>query len=340
MPESDLQKRLEQLGRRLVDEAEAWERSTRGHRHEVVNSIATHITQQISEAIEKQRLTKNERRALRRAARTKRRAEERARKRAEASLAGGIVKLVAAVALAAFAALHPELWWLVFVSLGVGLGGAKELGMVAERERATLPAPAPQLDPPQQVHEVDALCDQLLADLKQAPEAVQNFVQAPEKTIASLRTTARALDARRHRLLAEEPRKRLSELSTQRQTLEARIAAAGDAVTKAKLGDALESLDAQRVALEQLATHADRVDGEYTSLLISLQELRTRVSVARSAASVVQLDGLKASVGRLNSELEAISEAMENASDSPLEPIAPISSDVPAHGTPGGRERA
>ena len=167
--------------------------------------------------------------------------------------------------------------------------------------------------------------------------AVQNFVQAPEKTIASLRTTARALDARRHRLLAEEPRKRLSELSTQRQTLEARIAAAGDAVTKAKLGDALESLDAQRVALEQLATHADR---EYTSLLISLQELRTRVSVARSAASVVQLDGLKASVGRLNSELEAISEAMENASDSPLEPIAPISSDVPAPGTPGGRERA
>lgn len=345
MSDSDLQKRLEQLGRRLVEDAEAWERSTRAQRRDAVNHLAAHITQQISTAIERQRLTKVERRALKRANRAQRRAEQRARERSEASVGAGIVMLIAALGMAAFAAFRPELWWMIFVALGFGLGGAKQVSLANERKRAALPATSPVLEPqhqhqPGEIHEVDALCDQLLADLKKAPEAVQHFVQAPEKTIASLRATARALDTRRRQLLAEEPRERLSALAAQRQTLEARLTAASDPVTKAKLGDALRSLDGQRSALEELGTHADRVDGEYTSLLISLQELRTRVSVARSAGSAVQLDGVKTSVERLNSELAAISGALDDVSSERLQPIAPVSTDdSPSGVVPAGRER-
>lgn len=341
MPETELQKRLEQLGRRLVEDAEAWERSTRSQRRDVVSHLAAHISQQISTAIEKKTLSKLDRRETRRAERARRRAERRAQERTEASTAGGIVMLLAAVGMAAFAAFRPELWWLVFVALGIGLGGAKQLSLVAERKSAALPAPALPIEPGTQTaagpaprHEVDTLCDQLLADLKRSPEAVQRFVQAPEKTIATLRATARALDTRRQQLLAEQPRERLAGLATQRGALEARLAAATDGVTKTKLGEALQSLDGQRSALEQLATYAERVDGEYTSLLVSLQELRTRVSVARSAGSAVQLDGVKHSVERLNSELEAISGALEDVSSGRLQPVAPVSLDEPPSATP------
>jgi hypothetical protein len=343
MPETELQKRLEQLGRRLVEDAEAWERSTRSQRRDVVSHLAAHISQQISTAIEKKTLSKLDRRATRRAERARRRAERRAQERTEASTAGGIVMLLAAVGMAAFAAFRPELWWLVFVALGIGLGGAKQLSLVAERKSSALPAPALPIEPgagtetaagAAPLHEVDTLCDQLLADLKRSPEAVQRFVQAPEKTIATLRATARALDTRRQQLLAEQPRERLAGLATQRGALEARLAAATDGVTRTKLGEALQSLDGQRSALEQLATYAERVDGEYTSLLVSLQELRTRVSVARSAGSAVQLDGVKHSVERLNSELEAISGALEDVSSGRLQPVAPVSLDEPQSATP------
>lgn len=349
MPEPDLQKRLEQVGRRLVEEVEAWERSTRDHRREAVAQLTTHITQQISHAIEKKRKSEEERRAERRTQRAQRRAERRAREREEASVFSGVAMVTAALALAAFAVLRPDLWWLVFVALGVGLGGAKQLGLVSERRRMALPSSTstdPTLEPGAQpaartaeTHEVDALCDQLLNDLARAPEAVRRFVQAPEKTIASLRATAKALDSRRLQLLAERPRERLAELETQARTLEGRLASATDEVTRAKLAEALKSLRAQRGALEQLATHADRVDGEYTSLLVSLQELRLRVSLARTAGSTIQLDGVKASVERLGAELEAISSALESVSSGRLAPVAPVSAEPDATSSRDVRER-
>ncbi len=344
MPECDLQKRLEQLGRRLVEDAEAWERSTRAQRRETVNHLAAHITQQITTAIERKQLSKFDRRALRRAKRDQLRAERHDRERAEASTGVGIIMLLAAAGLLAFAVFRPELWWLVFVAMGIGIGGAKQYSLANERDRTALPAPTPVLEPSAPAtsattHEVDALCDQLLADLKKAPEAVRHFVQAPEQTIASLRATARALDTRRLQLFAEQPRERLTALESQREALEGRLKAATDSVTRAKLGDALRSLDGQKSALEELATHADRVDGEYTSLLISLQELRIRVSVARSAGSSVQLDGVKASVERLNSELSAISGALDSVASERLQPIAPIAGDESA-GAVSDRERA
>jgi len=88
--------------------------------------------------------------------------------------------------------------------------------------------------------------------------------------------------------------------------------------------DALSSIAGQRHALEQLVVMAERVDGEYTSLLVHLQELRTRVSVARSTSGAVEFEGVKASVQRLNEELGAISEAMEAVRRGDVSPVTSI----------------
>lgn len=353
MPDSDLQKRLEQLGRRLVEDVERWEQSTRDQRRETLTHLTEHIGQQIVKAVEKERdrhLAKREsRREQKRREREERRAQRHEKQRAEASSLVGVAQLVVAMAFIAFAVLRPDLWWLLFIAMGLGIGGARQLSLASERRQLAREAArgeAPVI--PSKVaarteaeaHEVDVLCDQLLADLKEAPAAVRQFVRAPEKTIAALRGTARALDARRRQLMAEAPADRLAALGPQEATLKQRRDAAADEVTKRRLTEALASLDGQRAALTQLKVAAERVDGEYTSLLVSLQELRTRVAVAKTAGSDVQLEGLKGSVARLNSELEAISDALTSVAHEGLAPVAPISMDDEGTGRAGEKERA
>ena len=80
----------------------------------------------------------------------------------------------------------------------------------------------------------------------------------------------------------------------------------------------------------QLRTQISPVDGEYTSLLVLLQELRTRVAVARTAGSDVQLEGLKASVGRLNDELGAITDAMQAVQAGTLAPVVDVGGEADA----------
>lgn len=332
MAETDLQKRLEALGRRLVEDIEAWEKSTREQRREAITHLTEHVSQQIEKAVAKERTRRERRREERREHQLSRREARRQQQMMEASVGAGVISIIAALAFLAFAIIRPDLWWMIFIALGLGTSGARQFNLVASRKRLERGGEEEQRDQEEErrpkaddpVHEVDVLCDQLLADLKAAPEAVRQFVQAPEKTIASLRATARALDARRRQLLAEQPKERLAGLDEQRRTLKERRDGAVDELTRKRLDDALRSLDGQQKALEQLSVAAERVDGEYTSLLVSLQELRTRVSVAKTAGSAVQLEGLKSSVTRLNGELEAITEALESVSREGVQPVAPV----------------
>jgi predicted phage tail protein len=308
MSESDLNKTLERLGSLLTTEVEAWEKRTRADRRRVMDRVSTRL----NEALDKQsrRQTRREQKAARRAAR---RQEE----RENASVAGGVFGLIIAAVLVGFAAFRPEFWWLIFVALGVGGGGARQLGLATARNRLprgpVVQAPEPiQASSPER-HEIDQLCDQLLADLKASPQAVRSFLQDPEKTVEALRATSKSLDSRRQQLEAEDAKGKLAALVTQRQALVTRIEAAVDPQAKAKLQGALGSLDGQAAALHQLTAAAERVDGEYTALLVLLQELKTRVAVARSTTSGVQLDGLQHSVQRLNAELEAITDSLRAA---------------------------
>jgi hypothetical protein len=299
-----LQKRIERLGSKLLQEIESWEVASREPRRLAVERIEQSLTRAMT------RQSRHDEKLARRAAR---KAEKRKEEQDNASIPGAVISFVVALACIGLAVTNHDLFWLVFVALGFGSSGARQLTWALRRERAEkLPAHWAQIESQTGRNEIDPLCDQLLADLKSSPEAVRAFVVNPEKTIESLRATCHALAARRQQLAGERAVDRLAEVERHKRELSLKRDAAGDATARQKLGDALTSLDGQVGALRQLSAAHERVDGEYTSLLVTLQELRTRVSLAKSAGTSVQLEGLKQSVGRLNTELEAITEALES----------------------------
>jgi hypothetical protein len=324
MTESDLQKRLEKLGAQLVSDIESWEKRTRGDRTKALDELSHSLGGALGEVVhtiaaeaEKAKQRDDERKARK----AERKREREARN--PPSVAVGVVFLTAAVLCAVMGILNPQLWWMVFVALGLGLSGAGQVASASRRKRALGPEPTPAPERPA-VHEVDGVCDQLLADLEASPDAVKQFISEPKKTVTVMRTTLKALDQRRQQLLGEDATGRLQALATQRTSIEARRAATTDPETLQRMNEALHSMDGQREALEQLRVATDRVDGEYTSLLVHLQELRTRVAVAKSTSSHVQLEGLKASVQRLNDELGAISEAMEAVRRGDVAPVSEV----------------
>ena len=258
-------------------------------------------------------------------ARRERRRERHDSRRQEAienaSVPGGVFALVMALVMVGFAVTNLQYWWLIFVAFGIGSGGANQLSLARARDGK---AGAGQLEKelPAAQHEVDALCDQLLADLKASPEVVRAFLQQPEKTVEALRVTAKAVDQRRTDLAASGTKDQLAALEQQRTGLKARRDASTDVEARVKFDGALRSLDGQESALKLLVAVSDRLDGEYTSLVVLLQELKTRVAVARSTSGASQLDGLEQNVQRLNDELQAITESLvmtpvdEGATDS------------------------
>jgi len=332
MADNDLQKRLEKLGEQLVTNIEGWEKRTRGERGQVLDQLTHALEEKVGKALTKL-AEKGHREQARLVKRERRRRERQQRKHQEPTTVGGIVFLIAAAICAVMGIVNPHMFWMVFVALGLGLGGAgqlagaarrrKALGETAEDEADTEPVEAPKARPSTQAHEIDALCDALLADLGTAPETVRTFVSDPQKTVTSMRATLKSLDLRRQQLMGEDAAGRLAAARTQRAEFQVRHDTTGDAETKVRMEEALRSMSSQEAALQHLLVMTERVDGEYTSLFVHLQELRTRVSVAKSSSSSVQLEGVKASVQRLNDELGAISEAMEAVSRGALSPVSP-----------------
>ncbi len=228
----------------------------------------------------------------------------------KASVPGGVFALLMAVAMMIMAVTHTQYWWLIFVALCVGSGGANQLALARERDRQASGGTDEKKQELTAQHEIDALCDQLLTDLKASPEVVRAFLQHPEKTVEALRTTAKAVDQRRKDLAGAGSAEQLTALNKQRAELTSRRDASSDMEARVKFDGALRSLDGQESALKLLVAVSERLDGEYTSLLVLLQELKTRVAVARSTNTGSQLDGLEQNVQRLNAELQAITESL------------------------------
>ena len=147
----------------------------------------------------------------------------------EPSIPGGIVTAVIAVMCAVMAIANPQLWWLVFIALGLGTNAARMFGRAArnrqgdveppaeERERIDVAQPtaadtrAPEppvpvvppiaaepLDP--RVARIQSLCDRLLAELESGPPIVREVVTEPKATIGGLRQACIGI-ARREREL-------------------------------------------------------------------------------------------------------------------------------------------
>src|SRR5262249_46187163 len=131
---------------------------------------------------------------------------------------------------------------------------------------------------------VDAMADQLLADIRAAPPVLREVVQRPEETVRALRAGVHALERREREIRALVRPEDDARLQSERDNLQARLTAEQDPVTRQRLGEAVEALDRQRAQRASLVTAASRLEAERTRLLYTLEGLHTQVLAVRSTA--------------------------------------------------------
>lgn len=277
------------------------------------------------------RLSKEARREARRAERRARRREQAERERNPVQ---GVVYALVALALAVIAFSNPrQLWWMLFISLGLGSTAARHFSrpkraVEGQREAEALPEPAEKaLEPePRAVDvdprsaRVDVLCDKLVAELRAAPGVLREVVHRPEPTVEALRKSCHELVRRERELRALSSPEDEKRLADERAQLAARVEAERDAVVKERLGSALEVLDEQRRQRAELVTAASRLEAEYTRLYYTLEHLYAQVLRVRSADTAsadVAGAGLRTSLEQLGTEMDAVAEALEDVHRAP-----------------------
>ncbi|HYO53382.1 hypothetical protein [Archangium sp.] len=350
-PELPLQKHLRRMLEALAEGQkrhaqwkETWERQHAQEREKWARKQARGVEKWAehmgswAEHLEKKQRRKWERRMERERWREQQRAMKRQRQLEEANPLMGWVFAVAALVMAGMAVIRShELWWLIFVALGMGTAAAGILGRARQLEKARLqeretqgtasreeardeaPEAPVKTEAPRQAEDprtarVDVLCDKLLAELRAGPGVLRDVVHQPEQTVEGLRKSCHEL-ARRERelrsLSSPEDERRLEE---ERAKLAARVESEHDAVVKERLGKALRLLDEQRRQRAELATAASRLEAEHMRLYYTLENLYTQVLRVRSADAAsadVAGAGLRRSVEQLGLEMDAVAEALE-----------------------------
>ena len=221
------------------------------------------------------------RRESRRALRQARRAERRRR-----SPTAGVGMLFAAAGVLA-AVVNGAPYWLAFVAMWFAFIGVRRL--VGKREAATVEGEmVPEPDSVDaRMARVDALCDQLLADIQDAPPVLREVVHRPEETVRALREGVHALERREREIRALTRPEDDARLQSERDTLQKRLGAEQDAVTRQRLAEALEALDGQRAQRASLVTAASgwRPSGPAAH---TLEGLHTQVLAVRSTAEAAR----------------------------------------------------
>ncbi len=281
-----------------------------------------------------------EKQLRRQAWRETRRAMKQQRRQEEANPFMGWVFALAAVVMVGMAVMRRELWWLVFVALGMGSAAAGILGHArkqkqerleegaregtASREDARDEAPEKKAEKkpeaPARAEEdprtarVDSLCDKLLAELRAGPGVLRDVVHQPEQTVEGLRKSCHELARRERELRALSSPEDEHRLEEERARVVARVESERDAVVKERLEGALRLLDEQRRQRAELATAASRLEAEHMRLYYTLENLYTQVLRVRSADAAsadVAGAGLRRSVEQLGMEMDAVAEALE-----------------------------
>ena len=206
-------------------------------------------------------------------------------------------------------------FWLLFIALWMIFeGGRRLIGRRApEVEGEAIPEPT-GVDA--RLAQVDQLCDQLLADIQSAPPVLREIVQRPEETVEALRDGVHALERREREIRALARPEDDARLQSERDSLQRRLAAEQDAVTRQRLAQALEALEQQRSQRASLLTAASRLEAERTRLLYTLEGLHTQVLAVRSTAEAGQeqaaAEHLRQSLDTLSSEVSAVAGALES----------------------------
>ncbi len=270
-----------------------------------------------------------------------------------ASIPGGIVTAVVAVVCVVIAVTNPQLWWLVFVALGLGTNAAKAFGRAARNRRAeperqaderealegappaaaetraleppapvVPPVPAEPLDP--RVARIQNLCDKLLAELESGPPIVREVVTEPQATIGGLRQACIEIARRERELRGVLAAQEEGALAADRDALAARVSTERDEIVRDRLGQALRALDEQIAHRAELATAASRLEAENTRILYTVENLHMQLLRARSTdMGAPELGGrLRDSLQDLGTQIDAVAEALEWASTPAPTPAA------------------
>jgi hypothetical protein len=275
--------------------------------------------------------------------RQQRRAQRRIgpRHRDVADVPRGVVSAVAAVVCLVIAVRNPELWWLVFVALGLGTTAASAFGRATRSKRAGSEAeaqadrsehagavepaaaatrerePAARAEPADpRVTRIQSLCDKLLAELESGPPIVREVVAQPEATIGGLRQACLEIARRERELRSVLGAQEDAALVADRDALAARLSNERDDIVRDRLGQALRALEEQLAHRAELNTAASRLEAENTRILYTLENLHMQLLRARSTdIGAPELGGkLRESLRDLGSEIDAVAEALEWAS--------------------------
>lgn len=259
----------------------------------------------------------------------------------------GVVRLIAAAAVAVMAYRSPNLWWLVLLAIGLAISGIKRIVRYSEEEKLlsekeseagdktaesrsnkTPTAEKMPSEIAQSVARVDQWSDRLLAEVKRGPEVLRDVVRKPEETVEAIRQGCHSLAKREAELRALLTVEDDARLSKEREGLVKRLESEPDEVVRQRLSAALVALDEQRKQRAELLTAASRMEAERTRLSYVLENLYTqvlRVRSADSASAQVAGQGLKKSLESLGDEVGALADALE-AVNREEQMIAPVSS--------------
>lgn len=221
-------------------------------------------------------------------------------------------------------------FWLLFIAMWMLFEGLRRL---IGRRAPVVEAEAVQEETgvDARLARVDALCDQLLADIRSGPAVLREIVQRPEESVQALRDGVHALERREREIRSLARPEDDARLQSERESLQRRLTAEQDAVTRQRLGQAMEALDQQRSQRASLITAASRLEAERTRLLYTLEGLHTQVLAVRSTAEAGQeqaaAERLRQSLDTLSGEVSAVAGALESvqAVDAGAVPAPPAS---------------
>ncbi len=266
-----------------------------------------------------------------------------------AAVPRAVVSGAVAVVCLVLAVLNPELWWLVFVALGLGSSAASAFARAARSRREERAAQADQAEsgraveevgaaepaaaepvaaapepPDPRVARVQALCDKILAELESGPPVVREVVTEPRATIGGLRQACIEIARRERELRTVLAAQEEATLLAERDGLAGRLSSERDEIVRDRLGQALRALEQQLAHRAELTTAATRLEAEITRILYTLENLNMQLLRARSTdIGAPELGGkLRGSLRDLGSQIDAVAEALEWASTPGGQPAA------------------
>jgi carbonic anhydrase/acetyltransferase-like protein (isoleucine patch superfamily) len=197
----------------------------------------------------------------------------------------------------------------------VGAGGTLHASGAQKAADATVTPAARANASDARARQIETLCDQLEAELGRGSEALKNFLTTSDRSVSSLRETCRALHARERMLRHEVTPELLARLDKERAVLQERIDAARDEEVRASLRAAAAAIDEQREQRSLLLRNADRLEAELTRLLWTIDGIVARLVHVRSAGGVSADPEVERGLGRLQTELSAVSESLESINE-------------------------